>query len=531
MSTLKTKAQSILDEKDSKIIPENIKKDVTIFDVTGTMEEGIDTSDATATFDDIIEGKTAYIDGQKVMGTLQIAGSGPVYVDVEYVGDNNPDIDVTMYLRTNNKEVLDNDTQIEAEISYVDLAKAIDLTSDKIASGESVLGMEGTYEGLDTSDATATASDILSGKTAYVNGDKITGTLEISDNSIMKLSNGRELLFNCTNLASILSSKLSSAQKELQLFSESSWNNPALVLSCAYALDDNYTEPHYIGLSISREDTTLTLVDISPDKRKYIIGTLNTGDSDVEDYYQTVMSVQDFIDLLNAIGEVNVTLDTTSILSSSHTLYAYSPVTLILNTEEYAGTAPTPIHLSNVTNNFMEDVSTVVSEIIQANDRVNFDFTTLAQIIDDNTDASEKTEYLNEASSSDDPLMVLSTGVYTYGSEEPSPDTRLCLQNMNGGGGISLVCIEADGTVEGISSDHLISESSCIEIPTHITVQELIDLFRYVEDGSIICDLFTDGPTTFEFETPVTEITLKGPNIDKTILVPSGTTFMEVINA
>lgn len=48
-----------------------------------------------------------------------------------------------------------------------------DLTAANIKKGVQIFGVTGTY----TSDATAAAADIASGKTAYVNGSKITGTL------------------------------------------------------------------------------------------------------------------------------------------------------------------------------------------------------------------------------------------------------------------------------------------------------------------------------------------------------------------
>ena len=47
------------------------------------------------------------------------------------------------------------------------------IVADNIKKGVTVLGVAGTY----TSDATAAAANILSGKTAYVNGAKISGTM------------------------------------------------------------------------------------------------------------------------------------------------------------------------------------------------------------------------------------------------------------------------------------------------------------------------------------------------------------------
>lgn len=59
------------------------------------------------------------------------------------------------------------------------IAGDADLTAANIKAGVQIFGVTGSY----TSDANATAADIKSSKTAYVNGSKVTGTL--SFNSIL----------------------------------------------------------------------------------------------------------------------------------------------------------------------------------------------------------------------------------------------------------------------------------------------------------------------------------------------------------
>ncbi len=56
------------------------------------------------------------------------------------------------------------------------------LIAKYIRKGITIGGITGTLESLNTSDATATSADIMNGKTAYVNGQKITGTYVPSTN-------------------------------------------------------------------------------------------------------------------------------------------------------------------------------------------------------------------------------------------------------------------------------------------------------------------------------------------------------------
>lgn len=184
---------------DSNISAGNIKKDVSILGVTGTLEQGIDTSDATATAGDILDTKTAYVNGQKITGTIpfievenQVLDAGNTSYQIPN-GYHSGLTSVSVVLQTKevtpsteSQNIIANTGKLINQITVSPVTAAIDsnIVAGNIKDGVTILGVEGTLvEGTDTSDATATAAQILSGATAYVKGSKITGTLVPLDTS------------------------------------------------------------------------------------------------------------------------------------------------------------------------------------------------------------------------------------------------------------------------------------------------------------------------------------------------------------
>ena len=140
---------------DYNLIADNIKDGVSIFNVTGT-HVGIESlTESNVSSDDIKNGKIAYgNNGEKITGTAYTI---------------NQSVTITPNA---------NDHYLKPGFyNGINIPGDTDLVASNIKKDIEIFGVTGTYEGTDTSDATATAADILTGKTAYVNGEKLTGTI------------------------------------------------------------------------------------------------------------------------------------------------------------------------------------------------------------------------------------------------------------------------------------------------------------------------------------------------------------------
>lgn len=132
-----------------------------------------DTAEDSAVAGDILSGKTAHTGTGAVTGSMTNNGAVTGSIS-EKAGE------YTIPAGYHNGSG-------KVSIASAEQAKII---SDNIKKGVTILGVAGSSNVVDTNDATATATQILSGQTAYVKGAKITGTLTtavISQDSTSKV--------------------------------------------------------------------------------------------------------------------------------------------------------------------------------------------------------------------------------------------------------------------------------------------------------------------------------------------------------
>ena len=163
-----TETKTLTPTKQQQVVPATSGKVISSVTVEAIPGNYIDTTDATATAATILDGETAYVGGVKVEGTMPNNGAAEktlTTTETSYTipeGYHNGEGTVIIVPETKTVQPSRSEQNVTP-------------TAGKVLSKVTVGAIPANL--IDTTDATAEASDILSGKTAYVNGVKVTGSM------------------------------------------------------------------------------------------------------------------------------------------------------------------------------------------------------------------------------------------------------------------------------------------------------------------------------------------------------------------
>lgn len=147
--------------KINNVTYENVPQvEIPLADNSGNNAVFYDTTGADAAAGDVLSGKSAFGASGAISGSMT----------------NNGAVSGTISTKAGEYSIAAGYHNGSGKVA-IDSTEQAKIVSGNIKSGVTILGVSGSSAVVDTSDADATSANVLSGKTAYVNGSKITGSM------------------------------------------------------------------------------------------------------------------------------------------------------------------------------------------------------------------------------------------------------------------------------------------------------------------------------------------------------------------